>query len=87
MRSIGRRADQAPTTSEAQIMSEADSTPSYPPFPRTQRELVGLALQRGARRPNGPAAPGSQRERVRLALQLGVGGAAKRGGPGDGTYR
>ena len=47
-------------------------------FPSTQRELVGLALQRGARRPHSaPAAPHSQRERVRLALALGLGGPAK----------
>jgi hypothetical protein len=44
-------------------------------FPLTQRELVGLALQRGARRPNAaPAAPHSQRDRVRHALALGLGG-------------
>jgi hypothetical protein len=55
-------------------------------FPLTQRELVGLALQRGARRPDGgPAAPHSQRDRVRQALALGFGGpkgatrAARRG--------
>ena len=57
-------------------MSEANSSQSS--FPLTQRELVGLALQRGARRPNAPAAsPHSQRERVRLALALGVGGGSK----------
>jgi hypothetical protein len=45
------------------------------PFPLTQRELVRLALQRGARRHDaGPAAPHSQRERVRQALALGLGG-------------
>jgi hypothetical protein len=49
-----------------------------PSFPLTQRELVGLALQRGARRPaGGPAAPHSQRDRVRLSLALGLGGSAK----------
>ena len=54
-----------------------------PSFPLTQRELVGLALQPGARRPNAaPSAPHSQRERVRLALALGLGGAPKRPGPG-----
>ena len=46
-------------------------------FPLTQRELVGLALQRGARRPDAaaPAAPHSQRERVRQALALGLCGS------------
>jgi len=57
-------------------MPEAHSTASS--FPLTQREVVGLALQRGARRAHSaPAAPGSQRERVRLALALGVGSGAK----------
>jgi len=55
-------------------MSEADN--SQQSFPLSQRELVGLALARGARRPAAPAAsPHSQRERVRQALALGVGGA------------
>lgn len=65
-------------------MDQAQQSP--PPFPHSQRELVGLALQRGARRHDaGPAAPHSQRERVRLSLALGVGGgktagrAARRG--------
>jgi hypothetical protein len=42
-------------------------------FPLTQREIVGLALQNGARRPNAaaPAAAHSQRDRVRQALALG----------------
>jgi hypothetical protein len=63
-------------------MSQAHSSQSTP-FPLTQRELVGLALQRGARRPNGAApAPGSQRDRVRQALALGIGGAPKTGGAG-----
>jgi len=69
-------------------MSEAHSSQSS--FPLTQRELVGLALQRGARRPNsGPASPHSQRERVRLALALGVGGGTKGTGRGSrrGIYR
>jgi hypothetical protein len=49
-----------------------------PTFPLTQRELVGLALHRGARRPSvAPAAPGSQRDRVRQALALGLGGTPK----------
>lgn len=44
-------------------------------FPLSQRELVGLALQRGARRHDaGPVAPHSQRDRVRQALALGLGG-------------
>ena len=47
---------------------------SNPSFPATQRELVGLALQRGARRHDaGPAAPHSQRARVRQSLALGLG--------------
>lgn len=47
-------------------------------FPLTQRELVGLALQRGARRPNAaPPAPRPQRDRVRHALALGLGGSGK----------
>jgi hypothetical protein len=68
-------------------MSEAHSSQSS--FPLTQRELVGLALQRGARRPAAaPSAPHSQRERVRLALALGVGGASKGAGPARrGIYR
>jgi hypothetical protein len=53
-------------------MPEAHS--SQPSFPVAQRELVGLALQRGARRPHASqAAPHSQRDRVRLALALGIG--------------
>jgi len=61
-------------------MPEAHSSPSS--FPLTQRELVGLALQRGARRPAAaPSAPHSQRERVRLALALGFGGTPKGAGP------
>jgi hypothetical protein len=62
-------------------MSQAESSYTKPSFPLTQRELVGLALQRGARRvSSGPAAPGSQRDRVRLALALGI-GAAPKGAP------
>jgi hypothetical protein len=61
-------------------MPEANSSQSS--FPLTQRELVGLALHRGARRPaSAPAAPHSQRERVRLALALGLGGTPKGAGP------
>jgi hypothetical protein len=59
-------------------MSEAHS--SQQSFPHTQRELVGLAMHRGARRPGGAPAPGSQRDRVRLALALGLGGASKGAG-------
>jgi hypothetical protein len=60
-------------------MSEAH-TPQSQPFPLTQRELVGLALQRGARRPTArPAVPGSQRDRVRQSLALGLGGTPKAG--------
>ena len=68
-------------------MPEAHS--SQPSFPVSQRELVGLALQRGARRPAAPSAPHSQRERVRLALALGVGGTPKGAGPAArrGIYR
>jgi hypothetical protein len=59
-------------------MPEAHSSQSRPSFPRTQRELVGLALQRGARRPAERAAAGqSQRDRVRQALELGFGGTPK----------
>ena len=51
-----------------------DPAHSSQSFPLTQRELVGLALQRGVRRPAaGPAAPHSQRDRVRHALALGLG--------------
>jgi len=51
-------------------------------FPVSQRELVGLAMHRGARRPHaaGAGAPSSQRDRVRQALQLGLGGSAKAAG-------
>jgi hypothetical protein len=67
-------------------MSEANSSPQS--FPLTQRELVGLALQRGVRRPNGaPASPHSQRERVRLALALGVGAKGASRGSRRGIYR
>ena len=68
-------------------MSEANSQT----FPQSQRELVGLALRRGACRPGAaPAAPGSQRERVALALALGMGGARKGASAGvvrRGIYR
>ena len=67
-------------------MPEAHS--SQPSFPVSQRELVGLALQRGARRPHAsPAAPRSQRERVRLALALGVGAPKGVTRPGRGVRR
>jgi len=62
-------------------MHQADTPQPHPAFPLSQRELVGLALQRGARRPmSAPAAPGSQRERVRQALALGFGGSPKTAG-------
>jgi hypothetical protein len=62
-------------------MADHHSTP-HPPFPLTQRELVGLALQRGARRPASPGTPGgSQRDRVRASLALGVGGSRRNGRP------
>jgi hypothetical protein len=61
-------------------MDQAHTQPR-PTFPLTQRELVGLALQRGARRHDaGPAAPHSQRERVRQSLALGLGGGTKAAG-------
>jgi hypothetical protein len=61
-------------------MPETHSSQSGRSFPHTQRELVGLALQRGARRPAaGPAGPESQRDRVRQALALGFGGTPKAG--------
>ena len=61
-------------------MSQAHSSYAQPSFPLTQRELVGLALQRGCRRADArPAAPGSQRDRVRQALALGVG--TRKGAP------
>jgi hypothetical protein len=43
-------------------------------FPLTQRELVGLALRPGARRPDAAAATAAypQRDRVRQALALGL---------------
>jgi hypothetical protein len=67
-------------------MPEAHS--SQPSFPVSQRELVGLALQRGARRPHAAtAAPHSQRDRVRLALALGVGTAKGVSRPGRGVRR
>ena len=61
-------------------------------FPLTQRELVGLALQRGGRRRDAdvstPAPHRAQRERVRLALALGLGGAPKAARPArTGIYR
>ncbi|MEY2532339.1 MAG: hypothetical protein QOF29_249 [bacterium] len=52
-----------------------------PSFPRSQRERVGLALQRGCRHRDAadaqPAGPPSQRDRVRQALERGIGGAPK----------
>jgi hypothetical protein len=67
-------------------MHEAQPQPSRS-FPLSQRELVGLALHRGARRPVAPvAAPGSQRDRVRQALALGI-GAAPNGASRRGAHR
>jgi hypothetical protein len=58
-------------------MDQAQSRQPHQTFPLTQRELVGLALQRGARRHDaGPAAPHSQRDRVRQSLALGLGAKA-----------
>jgi hypothetical protein len=64
---------------EAETMDQAYTSQSgAQTFPLTQRELVGLALHRGARRPSAaPAAPHSQRDRVRHALALGLGGSGK----------
>jgi hypothetical protein len=56
-------------------------------FPRSQRELVSLALQRGCRRAAAPAGADSQRDRVRQALALGVGTGAKSGAPRAGIRR
>ncbi len=60
-------------------------------FPQSQRELVGLALRRGASRPGvAPPAPGSQRDRVAAALALGLGGTRKGASAGvarRGIYR
>jgi hypothetical protein len=68
-------------------MPEAHTPHSRQSFPLTQRELVGLALHRGARRPSvAPAAPGSQRDRVRQSLALGLGGTPKAGSR-RGTHR
>jgi hypothetical protein len=62
-------------------MDQAQTPQSRQSFPLTQRELVGLALQRGARRHEaGPAAPHSQRDRVRLSLALGLAGGVKPAG-------
>ena len=67
-------------------MPEAHS--SQPSFPVTQRELVGLALQRGARRPYAaPSAPHSQSERVRRALALCIGTTKGVTRPGRGVRR
>jgi hypothetical protein len=70
-------------------MDQAHTSQSRPTsFPLTQRELVGLALQRGARRPAfGPAAPHSQRDRVRHALALGLGAPKGAAGARRGIVR
>jgi hypothetical protein len=65
---------------EAHTMDQANTSQSRSTaFPLTQRELVGLALQRGARRPDAAAvaAPHSQRDRVRHALALGFCGGKR----------
>jgi hypothetical protein len=64
---------------EVTTMDQANTSQSHShSFPLTQRELVGLALQRGSRRTDiAPAAPHSQRDRVRHSLALGLGGRAK----------
>jgi hypothetical protein len=48
-------------------------------FPLTQRELVGLALSSGARRPDAAVAtaPHAQRDRVHQALALGFCGTKR----------
>src|SRR4051795_4952784 len=59
---------------EAHTMDQAHTSQSRSnAFPLTQRELVGLALQRGSRRPDAAAvaAPHSHRDRGRHALALG----------------
>ncbi|MEA2318995.1 MAG: hypothetical protein QOD44_3184 [Solirubrobacteraceae bacterium] len=59
-------------------MPETQHPLSHPAFPLTQRELVGLAVQRGCRNAvSAAAAPMSQRALVRQALARGVGGAGK----------
>jgi hypothetical protein len=71
---------QVPGTSTRIIMDQDQTAKTRTSFPLTQRELVGLAFQRGARRHDaGPAAPHSQRERVRLSLALGLGRADSAG--------
>ena len=70
--------DQAHTSSQSRSHS----------FPLTQRELVGLALQRGARRTDSaPAAPHSQRDRVRQSLALGLGSTKSMRGARRGIVR
>ncbi|MEA2247905.1 MAG: hypothetical protein QOH46_2434 [Solirubrobacteraceae bacterium] len=68
--------------------------PQHPPiqqaFPISQREIVGLALQRGCRSAvPAPAAPMSQRDLVRQALARGFGGTGKprQSAPRTGIYR
>jgi hypothetical protein len=57
---------------------QQNPSPSQPPF-ASQRDLVGLALHRGARRPAAQPVANAQRDRVRLALALGVGSRSVRG--------
>jgi hypothetical protein len=70
-------------------MPETQHPLSHPGFPLTQRELVGLAMQRGCRSAVSPAAaPMSQRELVRQALARGFGaGKARQSAPRPGIYR
>ncbi len=56
-------------------------------FPVSQRELVGLALSRGARPVTTLDAPCEQRDRVRLALALGVGAPPATRAERRGIYR
>jgi hypothetical protein len=73
-------------------MADQQGTPPQS-FPRlSQRELVGLALHRGCRRPQPPPAGGpaaTQRDRVRAALALGLGGpgSSARAARRTGVYR
>jgi hypothetical protein len=71
-------------------MPEAQHPLSQPPLPLSQRELVGLSMQRGCRSAAAaPAVPMSQRDLVRQALTrgLGDGGKPRRSAPRTGIYR
>jgi hypothetical protein len=65
---------------EAHAMSEDQ-------FPRSQRDLVALAMQRGCRPVPAPPDGDSQRDRVRKAVTMGVGRTGKRGGTRGGIRR